>query len=242
MGRSSTKTRWRDETCARVSATTACPISASASQPVIVWYCSALLSVMIDGAVTTGVTVADALFVAWPPAHAIVGNPPFQAKNKMQAELGAGYVRALRARYPQVPGMADYCVYWFCRAHEALPPGGRAGLVGTNTIRQNASRAGGLAPIVASGTIVEAVASRVWSGGAAVHVSIVSWIKQVGVTGPKTLSWQTGDLADSPWRQVELAHIGASLSPEVEVGAAEVPGHLGEPRRCRPRAPRSRSS
>lgn len=171
---------------------------------------------------TANVTVADALFVAWPPAHAIVGNPPFQAKNKMQAELGAGYVRALRARYPQVPGMADYCVYWFCRAHEALPPGGRAGLVGTNTIRQNASRAGGLAPIVASGTIVEAVASRVWSGGAAVHVSIVSWIKQVGVTGPKTLSWQTGDLVDSPWRQVELAHIGASLSPEVEVGAAQV--------------------
>jgi hypothetical protein len=166
--------------------------------------------------------VGDALFVAWPTAEVIVGNPPFQAKNKMQAEYGAAYVRALRGRFPEVSGLADYCVYWFRRAHDALPPGGRAGLVGTNTIRQNSSRAGGLAYIVASGTIVEAVASKVWPGAAAVHVSIVSWIKQVGVPGAKILSWQAGDQADSPWQQVELAHIGASLSPEVEVGAAQV--------------------
>lgn len=125
--------------------------------------------------------MGDALFVAWPAAEVIVGNPPFQAKNKMQAEFGAAYVRALRGRFPEVSGLADYCVYWFRRAHDALPPGGRAGLVGTNTIRQNSSRAGGLAYIVASGTIVEAVASKVWPGAAAVHVSIVSSIKQVGV-------------------------------------------------------------
>lgn len=164
--------------------------------------------------------VADALFVDWPAAQVIVGNPPFQAKNKMQAEFGAAYVRRLRARYPEVSGLADYCVYWFRRAHDALPAGGRAGLVGTNTIRQNESRAGGLAHIVASGTIVEAVAAKVWSGAAAVSVSIVSWIKQAGVEGPKRLSWQVGDRADSGWRTVELAHIGASLSAEVEAAEA----------------------
>lgn len=96
----------------------------------------------------------------------------------MQEELGAAYVRRLRERYPGVPGRADYCVYWFRRAHDHLPKGGRAGLVGTNTIRQNDSREGGLDYIVAGGgTIIEAVSTQVWSGDAAVHVSIVNWVK-----------------------------------------------------------------
>src|SRR5262249_29142635 len=36
--------------------------------------------------------------------------------------------------------MADYCVHWFRLAHDRLPDDGRAGLVGTNSIRQNESR------------------------------------------------------------------------------------------------------
>ena len=98
-----------------------------------------------------------ALFIAWPAAQVIVGNPPFQAKNKMQAEFGAAYVRRLRARYPEVSGLADYCVYWFRRAHDALPAGGRAGLVGTNTIRQNYSRGGSLDYILANPAAEESV-------------------------------------------------------------------------------------
>ena len=31
----------------------------------------------------------DALFMDWPEARAIVGNPPYQSKNKLQEELGA---------------------------------------------------------------------------------------------------------------------------------------------------------
>ena len=31
---------------------------------------------------------ADALFTEWPKAECIVGNPPFQSKNKMQEEFG----------------------------------------------------------------------------------------------------------------------------------------------------------
>ena len=34
------------------------------------------------------IVCADALFHLWPKADAIVGNPPFQSKNKMQAEFG----------------------------------------------------------------------------------------------------------------------------------------------------------
>ena len=54
---------------------------------------------------------------------------------------------------------------------------GRAGLVGTQNIRNNEAREGGLDYVTATGTIVEAVESQPWSGEANVHVSIVNWIK-----------------------------------------------------------------
>jgi hypothetical protein len=93
----------------------------------------------------------------------------------MQQEFGPAYVQKLRTAYPAIPGRADFCVYWFRRAHDHLKPGQRAGLVGTNTIRQNYSREGGLDHVVQNGgTILEAVSSQPWSGEAAVHVSIVN--------------------------------------------------------------------
>ena len=62
----------------------------------------------------------DALFLKWPEADAIIGNPPFQSKNKMQRELGPAYLQKLRSAYPDIPGRADYCVYWFRKAHDSL--------------------------------------------------------------------------------------------------------------------------
>jgi hypothetical protein len=162
----------------------------------------------------------DALFCEWPNVNAIVGNPPFQSKNKAQQELGAAYMGRVRARYPEVPGRADYCVYWFRRAHDELAEGSRAGLVGTNTIRQNYSRIGGLDHIVKSGgTITEAVSSQVWQGEAVVHVSIVNWLK--GAAGGKKLLYtQLGDKKDSPWEKVSLSRINSALSTGVDVTQA----------------------
>ena len=80
--------------------------------------------------------------------------------------------------------MADYCVYWFRKAHDLLRPctpedpvAGRAGLVGTQNIRNNQSRVGGLDYVVQTGTIIEAVDNQPWSGEANVHVSIANWVK-----------------------------------------------------------------
>lgn len=162
----------------------------------------------------------DVLFSKWPKADAIIGNPPYQSKNKMQGELGAAYVQRLRERYPDMPGRADYCAYWFRRAHDELSPGGRAGLVGTNTIRQNYSREGGLDYIVAhGGTIVEAVSTQVWSGEAQVHVSIVNWVKGKA-SGRKLLMWQEGDSIDSPWRKEKVNEINTALSMKIDLTAA----------------------
>jgi N-6 DNA Methylase len=166
------------------------------------------------------VICGDALFADWPRADAIIGNPPYQSKNKMQEEFGRAYLNKLRDRYPEVPGRADYCVYWFRRAHDELSGEGRAGLVGTNTIRQNYSREGGLDHIVShGGTIVDAVSTQVWSGDAVVHVSIVNWVKGA-YTGRKRLARQVGDSRDSPWEAREVKFIDAALSFSVDVTRA----------------------
>lgn len=120
----------------------------------------------------------------WPAADVIVGNPPFLGSKRLKPMRGAAYVNGLRKLYPDVPGMADYCVFWFRRAHDHLPEcaperptSGRGGLVGTQNVRNNQSRVGGLDYIASSGTIVEAVDNQPWSGEANVHVSIVNWVK-----------------------------------------------------------------
>ena len=137
------------------------------------------------------IEVKDALIDAnghradWPQADVIIGNPPFLGAKRLKPERGADYVNAVRKAYPEVPGMADYCVYWFRRAHDHLPAAtpadpfaGRAGLVGTQNIRNNQSRVGGLDHIVKDGVIVEAVENMPWSGEANVHVSIANWVKK----------------------------------------------------------------
>lgn len=120
----------------------------------------------------------------WPAADVIIGNPPFNGAKKLKPDFGPDYMNAIRKAYPDVPGMADYSVYWFRRAHDELPVctaddplAGRAGLVGTQNIRNNQSRVGGLDHIVKTGTIVEAVDNQPWSGEANVHVSIANWVK-----------------------------------------------------------------
>jgi len=136
----------------------------------------------------------------WPAADVIIGNPPFLGAKRLKPERGVDYVNAVRKLYPEVPGMADYCVYWLRRAHDHLPDctpedpvAGRAGLVGTQNIRNNQSRVGGLDHIVKSGVIVEAVDNQPWSGEANVHVSIANWVKTPKVT-PNTPGAKHGAL------------------------------------------------
>lgn len=168
------------------------------------------------------ILVADAMFDPWPEADAIIGNPPYQSKNKLQEELGPGYLSRLRDAHPAIDGRADFCVYWFRLAHDRLKLGGRAGLVGTNTVRQNYSRMGGLDYIVTNGgTITEAVSSMIWPGVAVVHVSIVNWIKGDEV-GLKRLYNQDGNIVDSGWRYEDVERIPSSLSFFTDVTTAKV--------------------
>jgi SAM-dependent methyltransferase len=140
----------------------------------------------VDALITTtdGPSRNGAIQTAWPSADVVIGNPPFLGAKRLKPERGPDYVNALRKLYKDVPGMADYCVYWFRRNHDHLPEctkadplAGRAGLVGTQNIRNNQSRVGGLDHVVTTGTIIEAVDNQPWSGEANVHVSIANWVK-----------------------------------------------------------------
>ena len=177
---------------------------------------------------------ADGTRPSWPQVDVIIGNPPFIGAKLMKPLLGADYVKSVRRAYPEVPGMADYCVHWFRRAHDHLPPctaqdpvAGRAGLVGTQNIRNNASRIGGLDAICADGTVVDAVDNQPWSGEANVHVSIANWVRtQEPALLPKTrrLWFKTAQRGakDYDLDCREVAQINSALSDAVDLGKAAI--------------------
>jgi hypothetical protein len=175
----------------------------------------------------------------------IIGNPPFIGAKHLKPQHWADYVNAVRQAYPDVPGMADYCVYWLRKAHDHLPEctkddpvAGRAGLVGTQNIRNNQSRVGGLDYIVKTGTIIEAVANQPWSGEANVHVSIVNWVKprdaklpskdrklwfrvEPSAAGNKAKKARTRQASKQfELRSVSVSQINSALSDQVDVSGA----------------------
>lgn len=176
---------------------------------------------------------------------------------RLKPELGVDYVKRVRKAYPQVPGMADFCVYWFHRAALHLPVctaadplAGRAGLVGTQNIRNNASREGGLDVICATGTLIEAVDNQPWSGDANVHVSIANWVhtqdaallpktrrlwfKVAPLAGKKKAKKKRGSGPASKDYELdirEVTHLNASLSDRVDLGVAKPIGCNRDPKR-----------
>ncbi len=176
----------------------------------------------LDGAIRA----ADALFTDWPQADVVIGNPPFLGRRRMIRDLGPDYCARLAERFPTVSGVSDFVTYWFPLAHAHLPAGGRAGLVATNTIRQNHSRRSSLDHIVDNGgQIFEAVSSQPWSGDAVVHVSLVNWLK--GAEPGKKILW----LNDGQLR-LEMDHIPTSLSPGIDVTKAAILPVNKEPQVC----------
>ena len=127
------------------------------------------------------------------------------------------------------------------------PFAGRAGLVGTQNIRNNESRSGGLDYVVKTATIIEAIENQPWSGEASVHVSIVNWVKSKDkkIVPPLRILWTKVDSVEKRERQrgsvaakqFELIsrtcqHINSSLSDATDVSEAEVLSCNRDPKRC----------
>ncbi|MFI5219506.1 MAG: DNA methyltransferase [Bacteroidia bacterium] len=154
----------------------------------------------------------------WPEADAIIGNPPYQARSKMLNEFGREYLNKLWDAYPEMNKYADFCTYWFYKAHKHLKEGGYAGLVGTNSIRENNSRESSLDYIVDNGGVIyNAVSSEVWSGDAVVFVSIVNW-KKGKYIGEKILFYpdEKMNLHSKP-----VDEINSSLSLNIDLTSAK---------------------
>jgi hypothetical protein len=187
----------------------------------------------------------EGLPAQWPKADVIIGNAPFLDARKMTMEYGREYVGKLEKQYPEVPRRADLCTYWFRKAADQLPSctaadpvAGRAGLVGTQNIRNNESREGGLDHVANTGTIVEAVENQPWSGEANVSVSIANWVKtQDAALLPKTRKLWFKVQQDAATKKMrkrgsgsatkqygldfrECASINSSLSDQVDVALA----------------------
>lgn len=166
------------------------------------------------------IVCADALFMDWPETEAIVGNPPFIAGLNIKGEFGPVYVDRLRDAFDGMGGRADYCAYWFRRAHDRLPQGGRAGFIATSGIRVGNTREASLDYIVANdGVITNAVSSRVWPGEAAVDVSMVNWSRGVN-EGPHQLTVQDRVfLVDRIETHLQL-HADVSTARDIAANAA----------------------
>jgi SAM-dependent methyltransferase len=198
----------------------------------------------------------EGLPTQWPKADVIIGNPPFIGAKWLKPMRGTDYVNTVRRTYAEVPGMADYCVYWIRKAHDHLPNctaddpvAGRAGLVGTQNIRNNQSRVGGLDHVVKDGTIVEAVDNQPWSGEANVHVSIANWVKsqdpaslpkvrklwfkvQTDAAAKKSRKRGSGPATKDYQLNVrECPFINSALSDKAEVSAAQVLSCNEKPKR-----------
>ena len=91
---------------------------------------------------TTVYDYDDAQSADWPQADFVIGNPPFVGNKRMRDALGDGYTEALRAAYPDVPASADFVMYWWHKAAEAVREGRaeRFGFITTNSLTQSFNR------------------------------------------------------------------------------------------------------
>jgi hypothetical protein len=93
---------------------------------------------------------------------------------RISGVAGEAYRRWLEAAYAPFGGTADLCSAFFRRAFALLRPGGRLGMIATNTIGQGDTRESGLKVILAQGGRI-AFARRFvrWPGQASVEVNLV---------------------------------------------------------------------
>ena len=167
----------------------------------------------------------------WPQADFIVGNPPFVGMKRMQAVLGEGYTEALRRAYRgAVPDSADYVMYWWHRAAEAVRTGDTEafGLITTNSLTQTFNRRVVEAEITADPplTLAFAVPDHPWvdsADGAAVRVAMTVGEKgdADGLLARVVSETSGGDAGAEVELVTERGRINADLTVGADVSAAE---------------------
>jgi len=160
----------------------------------------------------------------WPAADFVVGNPPFIGNKRMRQALGDGYVEALRGAWPDVPGSADFVMYWWHQAAELTRTGRlrRFGFITTNSLKQSFNRQiieGHLAaeqPL----SLVFAVPDHPWvdaADGAAVRIAMTAGAAgALAGTRCRVLAERSEGSADGV--AVELQQDQGQINPDLTVG------------------------
>ena len=161
----------------------------------------------------------------WPDADFVIGNPPFVGNKRMRDALGDGYTEALRAAYADVPGSADFVMYWWHKAAQAVREGQaeRFGFITTNSVTMTFNRRVVEHHLDAEPplAIAFAVPDHPWVDatlGAAVRVAMT-----VGVPGPadgelvEVVRERRGD--DDDARAVDLAILQGTIHADLSIGA-----------------------
>ena len=128
-----------------------------------------------------------------PGFDAIIGNPPFAAKNTIGNSNAAGYLDWLKQLHIASHGNSDLVAHFFRRAFNLVRKRGVVGLIATNTIGQGDTRSTGLRWICRNGGVIYDARRRIkWPGEAAVVVSVIHIVKGA-TTGLKRLDGREVD-------------------------------------------------
>ncbi len=109
-------------------------------------------------------TRAERAFFHWPLEFAevfarggfdvVIGNPPFMGGLRVSGNFGEPYRTWLEYAFAPFGGTADLCAAFFRHGFRMLRPGGRLGMIATNTLGQGDTRESGLAVILEQGGVI----------------------------------------------------------------------------------------
>jgi len=167
----------------------------------------------------------DAKRYKWPEVDFIVGNPPFIGGKDIRAELGDGYVTALRKVYDDVPDSADFVMYWWQRAAELTRAGKlrRFGLITTNSLPQVFNR-----KVVAQNlnaakdplSLVFAIPDHPWMKALAPEERAATRYAAVRI------AMTVGERGDHQGHLYRVVHEGDGRAEGTDVELAEQPGKI----------------
>ncbi|WP_375438125.1 class I SAM-dependent DNA methyltransferase [uncultured Hymenobacter sp.] len=166
----------------------------------------------------------------WPAADFIVGNPPFIGASRLRDVLGDGYAEALQKAYKKaVPASADFVMYWWHHAAQAVQAGTaeRFGFITTNSLKQTFNRRV-LQPFLEGDTpplaLTFAIPDHPWvdsADGAAVRIAVTVAAHTSSVpTAGRLLTVQTETATEGDDEaDVIFAEQQGRILPDLSIGA-----------------------
>jgi len=161
----------------------------------------------------------------WPDADYLVGNPPFLGGKDKRDEFGEAYFEAIHKAYPNVPKSADFVMFWWHKAAQAIRDGRgrRFGFITTNSLSQTFNRRV-IEPFLADAkhpiSIIFAIPDHPWkddSGSADVRISMT--VGEAGHVDGRFFRVTAEKPGDHGEKNVEFEERFGRINPDLSIGA-----------------------